>query len=274
MVKNASKPAATETPPSVQQTSAGMKFLFIGGPPRSGTTALAHLLNRHPKIAIGIERYKYLYRDAARNKQIDGSLFEAPRFFDIREIETNVKSHAYKNFHELQRKFDQVYYRGDKLPGVFKLQPALDRGLRRTRYVFIYRDIERVCSSWNVRAHDEGDQWPVENDYRVAVQRINTEFRRVLPLATAKPKKFILVNYEQLFGEQGQIVLTALLDRLGLRPHPAITNYLQQNLETYRSLQTKPLQLDDEQRRFIQTEFDWDSFRKLMELAVGKEAVM
>ena len=38
-------------------------FLFISGTPRSGTTVLTLLLSYHEKIALGIERYKYLYNN-------------------------------------------------------------------------------------------------------------------------------------------------------------------------------------------------------------------
>lgn len=250
------------------QENTTLKYLFVGGPPRSGTTVLAKLLNHHPKIAIGIERYKYLYRSAARNGGIGPGLFEAQRFFNIRQEETNVKGHAYENFRDLQRKFESVRYRGDKLPGVVRMHATLDRTLRRTRYVFIYRDVERVCSSWNERAKNPRDKWPEENDYRVAVHRINVDFRRILALASKKPAKFIVVNYEELFGEDGEALLTALLHRLGLTPHPQIARYLQRNADKYRSLQAKPLNLGDEQRKFIQAAMDWTALRRIREISL------
>ena len=37
-----------------------MEYLFIAGCARSGTTAMARLLNQDPRILIGIERYKYI----------------------------------------------------------------------------------------------------------------------------------------------------------------------------------------------------------------------
>ena len=250
------------------QTSKTCEYLFVGGPARSGTTALAKLLNHHPKIAIGIERYKYLYRDAAPNGEIDRGLFESERFFNIRQEETNVEEPAYENFGELRRKFETVHYRGDKLPDVVRIQAALDRTFRRTRYVFIYRDVERVCSSWNARARNPRGAWPKENDYRVAVHRMNVEFRRIHALASRQPAKVIIVNYEELFGESGEALLAALLRQLGLAPHPKISRYLQTNAGKYRSLQAKPLKLDDGQREFIQARMDWATLEKIKEISL------
>jgi len=250
------------------QANKSLKYLFVGGPPRSGTTALAKLLNHHPKIAIGIERYKYLYHNAARNCEIGPGLFESQRFFDIRQEETNVKGHAYENFRELQRKFHSAYYRGDKLPGVARMHATLDRTLHRTRYIFIYRDVERVCSSWNARAENPRDAWPEKNDYRMAVRWMNADFRRIHALATGKPKKFILVNYDELFGENGGVLLAALLRQLGLTPHPHIARYLQKNIETYRSLSLKPLHLNDGHRKFIQANVDWAMVGKIKEISL------
>ncbi len=36
------------------------RYVFIAGCPRSGTSALTFLLNEHPTVAIGFERYKRL----------------------------------------------------------------------------------------------------------------------------------------------------------------------------------------------------------------------
>ncbi len=239
------------------QADKTLKYLFVGGPPRSGTTALAKLLNLHPRIAIGIERYKYLYHDVARKDEIGPVLFESQRFFDIRQPETNVRAHAYGNFRELRRKFESVHYRGDKLPSILRMHAMLDRALRRTRYVFIYRDVERVCSSWNARAENPRDEWPEMNDFRAAVKLMNRDFRSIHSLATRRPRKFILVNYDELFGENGDLLLTALLRQLGLIPHPETSRYLQRNLDTYRLLRSKPLNLDDDQREYIQANMDW-----------------
>ena len=36
-------------------------FLFVIGCPRIATTELTRILNNHPKICIGMERFKYIY---------------------------------------------------------------------------------------------------------------------------------------------------------------------------------------------------------------------
>jgi sulfotransferase family protein len=255
-------------PPGSVGNNPDPKYLFVGGPPRSGTTVLANLLNRHPRVAIGIERYKYLYGNSARRAEITPALFEPARFFDFRQEETNIRKRNYKNVRELERKYESVYYRGDKWPAIARLRGVLDRALRRTCYVLIFRDVARVCSSWNARAANPDDSWPEENDYRAAVRRMNRDFRGIVTLASSEPGKFLVVNYDELFGENGYSVLVALLRQLGLAAHPHVTEYLRQNVETYRTLHAKPLRLDASQMAFIEGELDWPLVARLKEIAL------
>jgi hypothetical protein len=98
---------------------------------------------------------------------------------------------------------------------------------------------------------------------------MNIDLRRIYALATSRPRKCILVNYDDLFGDNGNMVLTTLLRRLGLAPHPNVSRYLQQNLETYNSLRSKPLNLDDSQKDFIQVSVDWALMAKIRDLSLN-----
>lgn len=246
-----------------------MNYLFVCGPPRSGTTVLAQLLNAHPEIAIGIERYKYAYKELSLRNEITPELFSAARFFDFRREDTNITRGYYENFRGLRQKYDNVRYRGDKLPGILKLRKHLDSGLAHTRYVFIYRDIESVCASWNARANNTEDHWPAENDYRAAVLRMNADLRAIHELAVNEPDRFLLVRYESLFGGGGKAVVDALLARLGLMPDPKVDRHLAKDQETHRERAAGPLRLDDQQRNFIRAKMDWELLRKIEQLSIS-----
>ncbi|NEP86465.1 MAG: sulfotransferase [Okeania sp. SIO2C2] len=65
------------------------KYLFVCGCARSGTTAITKLLNAHPLIAIGVERYKHYAKQDLIHK-LSPALFKLSVFFDIREEQTNI----------------------------------------------------------------------------------------------------------------------------------------------------------------------------------------
>src|SRR2546423_1804094 len=95
------------------------QYLFLCGVPRSGTTAACQLLNSHPHIVMGVERYKYLYSNASADG-LDRSLFERGRFFEFKDSDTNVlrKGAMAGVYDKMETKFDQALYIGDKLPRI------------------------------------------------------------------------------------------------------------------------------------------------------------
>src|SRR5205807_10659654 len=60
------------------------RFLFVCGVPRSGTTALAQLLNYHPRIGIGIERFRSI-AIGSRGDEFRLTLYRKERFFKFRD---------------------------------------------------------------------------------------------------------------------------------------------------------------------------------------------
>jgi len=47
-------------------------YLFISGVPRSETSALTRLIGAHGQIALGMERYKYLFRPGKNDLKWSG----------------------------------------------------------------------------------------------------------------------------------------------------------------------------------------------------------
>ncbi|WP_405196631.1 sulfotransferase [Zarconia navalis] len=73
------------------------KFLFVCGCPRSGTTAIAKLLNYHSKVILGMERYKYQIRKNESNA-INPSLFYwESRYAKSKVLDKHSKSYLQEN---------------------------------------------------------------------------------------------------------------------------------------------------------------------------------
>jgi Sulfotransferase family len=69
---------------------ADLKYCFVFGCPRSGTTAVVRLLQAHPRVVIGMERHKFLLSRRRDRAKFGPALFEPERFFDFRPGDTNV----------------------------------------------------------------------------------------------------------------------------------------------------------------------------------------
>jgi hypothetical protein len=242
-----------------------MKYLFVGGPQRSGTTAFVSMLNRHPQIALGVERYKRLY---GKKGEASPALFEAERFFAIQPDETNVEWSRYGDRKTFERKFLTATYRGDKVPNILRYQERLSSGLPGAKFLIMYRDVNRVCGSWNRRALDDRDAWDVENDFRMAVSVINDELTRALRFHRRRPDRCLIVRYENIFGEAGRETLSKILDWLGLPFDEQMAKALEDNREKASKVQSKPLLELDGQREFVKAGIDWEVIKEVEMVAI------
>ena len=121
-----------------------MNKFIVSGVPRSGTTALADLLNWHPTVFCGIERFPLAtveQADFCREAVNDESIPSA---------------HYSRNKAVLEDKprLDAI---GDKGPRYFYRLAGSAKDFSDTKLVFIVRNIADVFNSWNARAFNEND---------------------------------------------------------------------------------------------------------------------
>jgi hypothetical protein len=228
-------------------------YLFIAGAPRSGTSALTELLCAHGKIALGMERYKKLYKP----NMVTHALFEEEKFFDYDPLETNVLLEGAKYdqyYKELKQKYAHSTIRGDKYPFLYKNYHTLDETFQgEVKFFYILRDPYRVASSWNVRAKKPRDKWPRENDYSVAIKHWNDANERTLK-AIEKGYDITVITYERLYGDGvDRDYLIQMLKGIGLSMDSFIEQKYRRQIEEYdRKIKDKALDLTKEEKSFIE----------------------
>ncbi|HEY7961888.1 MAG TPA: glycosyltransferase [Solirubrobacteraceae bacterium] len=147
--------------------SHAQRHLFLAGCPRSGTSALAFLLNEHPRLAIGFERFKRV------RAQLDPFQFTPAQFFAPVTAETDIRGELL--YARLRARWESgtVGVVGDKVPLYTRVLPQLLARFPAARVVVIVRDPLAVARSFRRRAADPEDWWPVENDHRLAIAMWN-----------------------------------------------------------------------------------------------------
>jgi glycosyltransferase involved in cell wall biosynthesis len=197
---------SVETP----RGSAPQTQLFIAGCPRSGTSAAVFLLNEHPRIALGFERFK------RTRAQLEPFHFTPGQFFAPVLAETDIRGELlYRRLRERWQR-GSVAVVGDKVPLYWRVLPELLERFPRGRLILLVRDLEDVAASFERRARDPGDWWPAENDHTLAVTMWSEALRRVREAECGGyGEQIFLLPYESLLaGEQRW--LQAMLAFIGL----------------------------------------------------------
>ena len=200
-------------------------FLFVCGCPRSGTTVVTQLLNWHPRISLGVERYgKLLYRNP---KRYIPRIFGINRFFDIRQGDCFYDSFDYQAYSQpycsefSRQKYQQSSYVGDKNPKLYQNYAVVSDNFAETNFkiIFILRDIYSVAESYNLRAHNPDDKWKAENDFKQAIVDWNESICAVSQVLKQQHENLIMVNYDDFFSNYsfGKTKLPKLFDFLDLK---------------------------------------------------------
>jgi hypothetical protein len=185
------------------------RYLFVTGCPRSGTTALATLLNSHAQIAIGIERYGNRFYS---REFLDRSLFERDRFFDLQPGDTFWTDLDHPNWIALREKYNRVLYRGDKIPFLYRHLDRLDAEFGDDLHVLmIVRRIGPIAASYEGRRNNPHDTAWRGHDAMDAVEH----WRQALEAAASRAHdpRYHMVSYHDLYEEEmGLEALFGVLD--------------------------------------------------------------
>ena len=206
------------------------KLLFVCGVPRSGTSALAKLLNTSPHVVLGVERYKRLLTlygkgrpDGVRDR-IHG-LFRRERLLGDKTPEDS-KPFPPAEKGAAMAKWEHATYVGDKVPQLYKRLDTLSAACPEARFICIVRNPYGVAASWQRRADDKDDSWPEENGFARGVEAWNEGLGCALDALESLDGRFVAVQYESLFGgKRGMQQYLALMDWLGFDEGPPVYLY-------------------------------------------------
>lgn len=190
--------------------SAVDRYLFIAGCPRSGTSALAFLLNEHPRIVLGFERFKRM------RGLLDPFHFTPSQFFSPVLAETDIQGDLlYRRLYE-RWQGGSVSVIGDKVPLYTRVLPQLLERFPGARVVVLVRELVDVAVSFDRRAGDPEDWWPAENGHRLAVEMWNETIEQArAATGQGNGDRLFLLPYEPLLmGDERW--LTALMSFIGL----------------------------------------------------------
>lgn len=132
-------------------------YLYIGGPARSGTTALTKYLNEHPEVMICRERFKWLPR-----RDVTPEVFTFDRIVDFEDGYEKRDTPRRKQVHEelVGRKDpDRLRWMGDKFPGYVRTLDTLSENNPGASFILTYRTIEEVAESYEARSKNPEDEW-------------------------------------------------------------------------------------------------------------------
>lgn len=248
------------------------KHLFVCGIGRSGTTAMAQLLNLHDEIVIGVERYKNVLLKQALTPELLSELFSFDRFFSPQPGDTNVSldKGRYAEVYDAARpKFAGARLIGDKVPSLYRRIAALAAADPDCKIIYMLREPAEVALSWDQRARRVGDSWPESNDFFAAVDAWNGAVKTALINKKTLGNRLSIVAYDDIFGRKAFETWNALQGWLEVTPavNDATRAFLEDSMR--RVVEAEPKKLDAKQQAFLEQTANMENFRKLREFAIG-----
>ena len=227
------------------------KYLFICGCPRSGTSALVDLVNFHPLISIGMERYKY-YVNKENIHKINPQAFNYEYFFDIKDEQTNIKWERIYEKLSQKYKLGNKLTLGDKYPHYYEFYNEINKQFQDVKWIFIIRDILDVALSYNARAYNPKDKWPKEANYKKAVAHWNSSLIKTWKyLKDCKAPNLFICEYEQLFS-YNKDYFDSLVSFLEVDNFPELEVFYHQTTKHWHKRQNrKAKEIEKEQLEYI-----------------------
>lgn len=225
-----------------------MKLLFVGGPPRSGTTALVHYLNRHPEVLLCMERYKWMQRD------IRPELFTFERILDYRvrpggREETNTPREYHANL-LASKDPARLKWIGDKTPGYVKILDRLSENNPGASFILTYRPLEEVAESFEARSKNPEESWRL-GGFETGVNFWNTAMTSTRDfIQSATNLNVLILSYHDFFYDN-QAVIPPLSRFLDIEINQEMQNAWREMSRSFEADRRSKKPLSEEQRAYI-----------------------
>lgn len=245
--------AQRATPPE----NGGRRFAFVTGCSRSGTTALTRLLNKHPEICIGFERFAKVNRRRA----LAPEHFEPERFLEVQPEDTHYDAlTGFRAFHA--RKIGQAKVVGDKLPHLSDRYRATFRAFPDAKVVYILREPFSVTESFERRAGDPQDGWSEERGHLAAIEEWNESLKRTEGALNKRPHQVGIFCFQELMVEGNS--LPRLYAFLGVEAPQTDQRDAEISL-------TPPARVNPALRKAVAEKADFKTYRRLLRAAAAQE---
>lgn len=235
------------------------QILFVSGVPRSGTTALVKLLNLHPAMMIGTERYF----EPIQAGVLEPGMFERARFLDVRKEDCHGRGFQIPPA-DWGARYDAARVIGDKFPRLYAHLDTIEARFPRARHLYVFRNPLSVAESYESRRTDPGDHWV--KGWREALGEWNASLARFAGLFPGAGGKVLLLPYEDTFGSVG--AMRRVFAWLGLTPPPRAR--LAPLAEDYTRLSASIGPRHETMRRAISAGADWATYARLSRIAAGQ----
>ena len=250
------------------------RYLFICGNPRSGTTALGDLLNTDSRLIIGKERYRRVRKGLGPEHFTKERFFEpTPQetsFLPARLIPQGEKGYSVWPDDEqaVRRKWNSpdLVYVGDKAPFYVRQLPYLRDSFPGCKLVVLLRDPVSVADSYQRRAEDPDDHWPIENDHTVAIEHWNQSTEDLNDhLDRFGLQDLFIVDYETFYSGD-RTYLESLYRFLELEISPAVEERFIEETKDSGQRSERPLRLSLEEVMTVRDRADWVGYQRLEQL--------
>ena len=238
--------------------SKDVRPLFVGGCARSGTTALADYLNRHPRVMVCQERYKR----GVSTARITRDLFAFDRILDFRpeELERPLwPVERFKEYHTTMlanKDAAGLAWVGDKGPWYVRYMDTLTENNPGSRFIIVYRPLEEVAESWNARAKDPDDPWRAERGIEEAVEIWNAAMTETRRFIQSNPTPRILIVTYHDFFYRNEAVLPLISRFLGVEFDEAVVSAWKEASSDFSGSRRRKETLSEEQRSYLQEHAD------------------
>jgi hypothetical protein len=241
-----------------------MRLLFVGGPQRSGTTALVHYLNLHPEVMLCMERYKWVGPRGIRPE-----LFTVERILDysLRPGRRKQETDTPRQYHaELLASKDpeQLKWIGDKNPSYVRNLDWLAENNPGASFILTYRPLDEVAESWEARQKDPEDSWRM-GGFEAGVDFWNTAMRSTRDfIKNAINLNVLILSYHDFFydSQAGLPLLSRFLD---IEIDQGMRDAWGEMLRGFETGRRPKQPLSEEQRAYIEMNKDSEAERWVLD---------
>ncbi len=241
-----------------------LNYLYMGGPARSGTTALTKYLNEHPEVMICRERFKWLPR-----RDVTSEIFTFERIVDFDDGYEKRDTARRKQVHEelVERKDpNRLRWMGDKFPGYVRTLDTLSENNPGASFILTYRPIEEVAESYEARSNNPDDEWLGGKDgFQLGVDAWNKAMQHTRDfIESGINPNVLVVSYHDFFyrNEECMPLISRFLD---LEFDESVLEAWREESQGFESKRREKEPMSDEQRALIEEYADREAEAKVLQ---------